>query len=199
MWNRPAKPTAPVLLVIGAHRDELAFGERVSESLDPRRFSVLRIPQGISGKRPRPDQREAFRERHRALYLQILDYIEPEHRLLIDLHQGVDSGSLSADVMCADRDLLQRLCSTRSQPRGGQPACIRCVQLVGDTAKLDLTSAGKLSPLVAKPDIPEAVWNNAETRYVGLEIYLGREGAGSVEEQRFARFLVERVADHVLS
>jgi hypothetical protein len=54
------------------------------------------------------------------------------------------------------------------------------------------------SPLVAKPDIPEAVWNHPEALYVGLEIYLSRAGSGNDEEQRFARSLVERIADKAL-
>jgi hypothetical protein len=43
------------------HREELAFGERVAATLargnQPRGLDVLRIPEGISGRQPRADQR----------------------------------------------------------------------------------------------------------------------------------------------
>ena len=198
MRIRAAKSTPPVLLVIGAHRDELAFGERVSHLLDPQRFSVLRIHQGISGERPRADQRQDFRKRHRDLYLQILQHIRPGQQLMIDLHQGVDSGGLGADVLCANQTLLQRICPASGPFGQDERTWVRCIHLVSDTAVDGLTADDAPDILVTKPDIPEVVWNHPETHYVGLEIYLSRAGLGGEEEQRFARTLVEQIADKTL-
>jgi hypothetical protein len=177
----------PVLVVIGAHREELAFGQSVCESLDPERFSILRIPQGISGKRPRADQQKKFLERHQALYLQILNHIQPGQRLLIDLHQGVDSRGPSADILCADTSLLQPLCAHQS--------ALRCIQLVSNT-KMARHTDNSLHPLVAKPDIPEAVWKHPDTLYLGLEIYLSDKD--SIQELTFARRLIEEISDRIL-
>ena len=117
---------------------------------------------------------------------------------MIDLHQGVDSDSLGADVLCADQTLLQRICTTSSPFRQEERAKVRCIHLVPDTAVEELAEAGIPNPLVAKPDIPEAVWNHPEALYVGLEIYLSRAGVGSDEEQRFAGTLLKRIADEAL-
>ncbi len=194
MWKHAPPTIPPVLVVIGAHRDELVFGQNVSAKLDRERFSVLRISQGISGERPRPDQLARFRERHRDLYLQILEHVKRGQRLLIDLHHGIDSGSLSADVLCADQNLLDRVCGTLHQPEQR----VRCIRLVSNTALSELPADNDTLPLVAKPEIPETVWNHTEILYVGIEIYLSGEGPGTASEQAFARSLVEQVADCAL-
>lgn len=48
-------PAAPVLVVIGIHREELVFGREVAAGLAPDEAEVLEIPDGLSGRRPRPD------------------------------------------------------------------------------------------------------------------------------------------------
>lgn len=199
MWKRPADPKPPVLVVIGAHRNELAFGECVSEELDPKCFSILRIPQGISGERPRPDQLADFRERHRALYLQILQHVQPGQRLLIDLHHGVDTGALSADVLCADQSLLGCVSARHHASEDDGQGTIRCVRLVPDTAPAALVTEYPSSLLVARPEIPEAVWNSSDVLYVGIEIYLSGDGAGTEEEHQFARTLLAQIADCAFS
>ena len=55
----PATTTGNAVLVIGAHREELGFGERVAEGLPRDLIEVYRIPEGISGRHPRED--ESFR------------------------------------------------------------------------------------------------------------------------------------------
>lgn len=76
--TRDAGP--PVAVIIGVHREELAFGERVAEGLDPRRISVLRIPEGISGRRPRADERLRYDASHREMYLQLLPLLKGRYR-----------------------------------------------------------------------------------------------------------------------
>ena len=196
MWKRHNNPP-PILLVIGAHRDELDFGEQVSASLDPQFYSILRIPHGISGERPRTDQLNEFRKRHRELYLQILQHIEPGHRLLIDLHQGLDSGDLFADILSSDGDLLKHLYPKLNQTLQQQPGQIRCIQLVSDTTLSYLPTDADHS-LVAKPDIPEEIWNNPEILYVGLEIYMENEGGDNDAEKQTAVTLIERIAEYIM-
>ncbi|MCD6706526.1 MAG: hypothetical protein LT080_08755 [Thiobacillus sp.] len=53
--NRPR-----ALLVVGIHREERGFGEAVAAGLDRRLIDVLVIPEGLSGRHPRQDQRFYF-------------------------------------------------------------------------------------------------------------------------------------------
>jgi len=183
--HAPAPPPE-ILVVIGAHRDELAFGDQVAARLDGTRFGLLRIPQGLSGEHPRPDQVALFRQRHQDLYLQLLDHVAPHHRLLVDLHCGINQAGYYGDVLCADHRLLD--CVADHAAELGAP--VRCISLVSDTRTLSRTSH-----LVARPEIPEAVWNRPSPIYVGLEVYLCDEGSGSQQERRFAESLIGRVAD----
>jgi hypothetical protein len=184
-----------VLVVIGAHREELAFGEQATDGLDPERFAVLRIPMGISGERPRKDEMALFREQHRALYLQILDYVEPGHRLIIDVHQGVNTDGTAADVLSADHGLLERVGRMPMARRPDGAEAVRCIELVTSTAYEQVHPDLSPTALVARPVIPEAVWRNADVSYVGLEVYVETEGRCSAAEQAFARSLIEQVGE----
>ncbi len=50
------RPGSEAVLVIGVHREELAFGDKVADDLDPSLADLLCIPEGLSGQRPRQDQ-----------------------------------------------------------------------------------------------------------------------------------------------
>lgn len=187
----------PVLVVIGVHREELAFGEKVAEGLSPDRFRILRIPRGVSGERPRGDEMASFQEKHWALYLQILEHVKPGHRLMIDLHQGIDSNGSAADVLCADQALLEHVSDNSPATSPDVAPEVRCVRLVHST-EYDRVKPGIAdSTLVARPVIPEAVWNHDQVLYVGIEVYLKADGTGTPGELALSRSLIERVADFV--
>ncbi len=188
LQRRPPAPSPEVLVIIGAHRDELAFGERVVAELDPKRFAALRILQGLRGDPPTPDQRASFRDRHHALYLQFLDHVAPHHRLLIDLHSGRDETGQCGDVLCAKHRLLDCV-AARAVGLDGR---VRCVSLVADTSAIEPPEPPYL---IARPEIPEAVWNPSGLTYVGIEAYLRADGSGHRSEWQFAATLVELVAD----
>jgi hypothetical protein len=97
--------TAPLLLVIGIHREERAFGRMVAEGLVSERVQVLTVPEGLSGKRPLIDQQFKYETLHRALYLQLLPCVQGRHALLLDLHAGSDPAGPSADLICVDARL----------------------------------------------------------------------------------------------
>ncbi|MBB4305417.1 hypothetical protein GGD81_004494 [Rhodobium orientis] len=174
------------LLVIGVHRDERAFGEAVARHLDPTRFATLRIAEGISGMRPRPEEREAFLLRHGALYGQILDHVEPHHRRLIDLHSGIDAQGLSADVFSGDPATLVRIAGEAM----ALAAPVRCIRLVADTAA-EADDAHAFP--VALAEIPQAIWCEDRFAYLGIEVYLATQGAGTEAEAAFAESLIEAV------
>lgn len=110
---------ATTLLVIGIHREELAFGAAVAAGLDRGRFDVLKIPDGLSGRHPRADQRFNFDTLRRALYLQLLPHIQTRHKWVIDLHTGLDPQGPCADIYSWD---TARLVENLAQVDGIQPA-----------------------------------------------------------------------------
>jgi len=187
-----------ILVVIGAHRDELAFGDKVAGLLDEQRFSILRIQQGICGIRPRPDERAAFLRRHHDLYMQILDHVAPHHQVLIDLHCGIDQTGKHADLFSADPKVLACLTHATAAAASDIPdASIRGVRLVADTTvTADPTPDGWP---VARAEIPEPIWNRPIPRYVGVEVYLTADGAGSDGEQHFAATVLAGIADCLVS
>lgn len=182
------------LLIVGIHREELPFGERVvaqlAETGGLSRIRVLTIPEGISGQHPRADQRFQYELQHRAIYRQIRE-LAVGHRLLIDLHRGEDDHSC-ADVICADSRLLdcvgrrwegQRL----SKAVVGHDERVRAVQLTAD----DASPGG--SGVAGRTVIPADVWNNSDFLFVGLEVYVPTAGVGQAEDWRFAASLVESI------
>jgi len=153
------------LLVIGIHREELAFGQAVAVDLDPASVQVLAIPDGLSGRHPRADQRFHWDTLHRALYLQLRPHVRRGHHLLIDLHTGIDQAAPCADLY-----------ALAPPPR---------LISLGDA----VTGPG------AQTIIPEAVWNDPDCLYVGMEIYLADPGPGRPAEREYARALIAALTD----
>lgn len=185
--GRGHKSSCDTLIIIGAHRDELAFGDKVVEALNRDQVAVLRIPQGITGDRPRPDQVPAFARRHQELYRQILDHVEPQHRLVIDVHCGLGETARTADVFCHWPEMLS--CLEERTAMHGPAGAVRGVRLVASTALEHGTEPCPSRPIATSP-ISEALWRSRNPVYVGLEVYLAAKGAGVEEDWRFARALV---------
>ncbi|ATE61082.1 hypothetical protein [Thauera sinica] len=168
---------AATLLVLGIHREERDFGREVAAGLQAREVAVLEIPEGLSGRRPRPDQCFRYDTLHRALYLQLLPHILKRHRLLIDLHTGFDENGPCADFICADAPLRERLLAALEQD-GADAGRVRVIPL------------GPPFSLHARTVIPEQIWNNRAFRYLGLEIYLADEARSRAPAVALARRLV---------
>lgn len=186
-------PGPATLLVIGIHREELAFGERVAQGLDPRKVAVLRIGEGLSGRRPRPDERFHYDTLHRALYRQLLPLVDESTRLVLDLHTGQDLQGPCADLICARPGLLaERLADTPFR-RSSAPGTVRILRL-GPDRSTD-TAGGEGEARVGRTAVPAEVWRNLRFLYVGVEVFLPEAGAGTPEQQDFARRLVTTLAE----
>lgn len=168
------------LLVIGIHREELAFGMAVAAGLNRERIDVLSITEGLSGRHPRPDQRFHYDTLHRALYLQLLPHVRGRHRLLIDLHTGLDHQAPCADIYSRDTPRLASLIAHAAH-LSTQPRLI----------PMDRAQEGLSTETV----IPPEVWRNPRFLYVGLEIYLSQAGAGSDADHVYARALIEALME----
>lgn len=177
--------------MIGIHREELAFGREVLRGLEVGEVDVLEIPEGLSGRRPLPD--ECFRHRalHRTLYLQLLPYLGPAHRLLVDLHAGLDDGGPIVDLLCASASLQVHL-----------GLALKSAEFVVDgeaVARLcDRVRVVALDPrqaVHANTVIPEEIWNNAGFAYLGVEVYLPADAPGRTRGVLLARQVI-RLARH---
>ncbi|MFT3717436.1 hypothetical protein [Pseudorhodoferax sp.] len=179
-------PAASVLVVIGIHREELAFGREVVAELAPDEAQVLEVPDGLSGRRPRPDQCFRYDLTHEALYLQLLPHMRGRHRLLIDLHVGADRDGPCADLMCGDAVLAERL--RNALARG--PAGVRVIQL------------GSPDAVPTRTVIPQQIWRNPAFFYLCMEIYLAADGSARPQAVELARRLIELAAqciDHAVA
>ncbi|MFP4075905.1 MAG: hypothetical protein ACLFTD_05380 [Halochromatium sp.] len=206
--DRLARARPPILLVIGAHREELSFGEVVAEHLDHQRIGLLRIPVGLSGQRPGPDGLERYRQRHAELYRQILEHVQPGQRVLIDLHTGFDERQCSADVLCGEPALLrciERKAAAEGRGSGGL-GDMRPVRLIAADVETPPRSADARQtdawPCV-RPELPESVWKGAGLLYIGIEVYLAEPSAGTTAgtpaEARFAAAVIDAVGECALT
>lgn len=169
------------LLVIGIHREERAFGEAVAAGMSRRDLDVLVVEDGLSGQRPRPDQRYRYDTLHGELYSQLPAQVAGRYGVLIDLHTGLDRSGPSVDLICADPARLAALPARFGADR------VRVVALGGP-------ETGRPR---AETVIPESVWRHPDFLYVGVEVFLPESGAGTQEQQAFARGLVEALAAEV--
>ncbi|MEB4591661.1 hypothetical protein VSS37_11775 [Candidatus Thiothrix sp. Deng01] len=177
---------AKALLVVGIHREERAFGEAVASGLDRALFDVLVIPDGLSGIRPRPDQRFHFDTLHRALYRQLLPYVSGHYPLLVDLHTGVNEQAFCIDLFCREPASLNGLLAQWQQQAPQVP--LRAVRM------LQPGEQASASTPVAETVIPAKLWRNPAFRYLGVEAFLTTPGDGSRSEQQFTRMLLEQLS-----
>lgn len=188
-----ARPVpARAVLVIGVHREELDFGDRVAESLDAGRIEILRIPRGLPARRPSQEEAFYYRTNHQELYLQMLPQIRGRYRLVIDLHCGINEPEPCADLFSADPELLDCVCSSCRSSGQAHGEEVRAV-LLGE-ADPGTTSADT-AMLRAHTIIPEPIWNNPEFRYLGLEIFMPVIGADDPAARALAQNLIGSLID----
>ncbi len=170
------------LLVVGVHREELAFGEAVAADLDQGLVDVLVIPDGLSGQRPGPHGQFHYEMLHRALYLQLLPYLIDRYTLLIDLHTGRDPFGPGADLICADDALRVELSAMIDSECGAASHEVRIVAL------------GRGAALHARTFLPTQIWRHPAFRYLCIEVYLPDEFEGRAAALRLAQRLVSAAA-----
>ena len=193
------------IIVIGIHQEELAFGERVAELLEKAGIDVLRIEQGLSSRKPVFDDLFYYTTRHQEIYLQLRQQIKKRYDLLIDLHSGINESGVCADVFSKHIDLLDCLKTVSkkcSNIRCPLPDPIRLTRIIEDSEKIDDPAEGNEEVGTKIQDqgypfcltvIPQAVWASKDFIYVGLEIYLPRPGAGTMEDWRFTAEIVKSI------
>lgn len=188
--NEPgAKDT---LVVIGVHREEAAFGEEVAKQLDGKNFDILRVGHGLSARRPRPDQLQAYLDGHDRLYRRIAEDISDGCQLMIDLHCR-QKDRADADLFAADAAFLDHCLKAHEEDPLMTGKYLRPIRMVSDADLDELSMEALRSQLFSKPELPEAIWRAEQPVYVGIEIYLQTEGTGSPDEWLFACHLIDMV------
>lgn len=182
---------AATVLVIGIHREELAFGDHVAALLEPAEIDVLRIPQGVPQTRPAAGRQFHYDTRHRELYLQLQQQVKGRYRLLIDLHSGLDEGGPTADVFCHQEDVLGRL-GTRLREADGANH-VRPLRIIARDESEPRAGWQEGAVVGAYTWIPRSIWEGGMPVYVGLEIYLRDPGAGGRGDWQFAREVIELI------
>ena len=177
------------LLVIGIHREELGFGDRVAALLNSDHIQVMRIPKGISHARTGANSLFYYKTLHREIYLQLWQQAKGHYRLLIDLHCGLNDDGRCADIYCRDERLLH--CVTRLTSHTDLGERLRLVKILAGSEVKHPTEYSDDIEVTALTSIPEQIWNSRSLIYVGLEIYLKEEGEGAAEDWHFARDLIE--------
>ncbi len=131
---------ANTLLVIGIHREELAFGDRVAETVDRAAIDIMRIPSGISHARAATDDAFYFEARHREIYLQLRQQVKNRYRLVIDLHCGTRSQGRYAEVFSSAAPFRHSL-NTLIAQNGWQDE-VRVIKIVAQGATPSDDAAG---------------------------------------------------------
>lgn len=195
--------TFHALLVIGIHREELAFGDQVAKLLKDSSLDVLRIGEGISSERPSRDNLFYYKILHDEIYLQLLQGIGRRYSLMIDLHAGIDETSRCAEVFCRDTEWLYCLrgeLSTTIQRSRSLVKTFRLTNIVANAEPAEHVvqkqNGRKLAYSnysICKTHIPEALWANRRFLYVGIEIYLPQPGIGERDDWNYAAAIVNCV------
>lgn len=182
------------LLVIGIHREELPFGDRIAEKIDPERIDVMRIDRGISNSYRR-GRDEFYRDAlHREIYLQLLQQVKKRYKLVIDLHCGRHERGQFAEIFSHDKALMHSL-DTMTTPLEKEQ--MRLIRIVAEKDSAPHHAGDASIEPRANTLIPRRIWDNSEFCYVGLEIYLGTEEKGSLENRDFACSLIDTLYECV--
>ncbi|MEG6508983.1 hypothetical protein V6C03_08365 [Methyloligella sp. 2.7D] len=184
------------LLLIGVHRDELAFGEHVAALLEGR-CDILRVEQGLDNDNPTPDEQFHYRIRHAEMYHQVLQNIGRRTGPVIDIHSGLNARGRCADIYCHDERFLAcaEAAVAPQTERAGAFKDVRLVQIVAhDAPERELSASVALRPVVWTY-IPHVVWQNPHFLYIGIEVFLASRGAGTPQDHAYGRDLVLLSAD----
>ena len=184
------RPGAVAILVIGVHREELPFGDRVAAGLDPSLVEVLRIPEGLSGRRPRQDEVFHYETLHRELYRQLLEQIRGRYPMMLDLHCGLDEDGPLADLISGDARLLACV-RDRAGERFGRAEGDRVMRPVLLERRADAPALP--TAVSAHTVIPPEIWNDSTFEYLAIEIFLRSRGAGEEADWELARWLIRTV------
>lgn len=177
------------LVVTGIHKEELEFGDQVVGKLKHVNVDIMRIPEGITHDRAGLGEGFYYHTMHQEIYLQLLQQVKDRYDLLIDLHCGLNDSGRCADVYTSHTSMLGCLAETIDPADDNRQ--LRLVNILSKSDReLEASHGVDANALTL---IPERLWNSQVMTYVGLEIYLPKEGLGEQGDWAYARKLIECV------
>lgn len=179
-----------VVLVIGIHQKELAFGKQVAKSISMPGLRVIRIDNGLPRQNKFKDKGFYYSTYHMEIYLQLHQQIRKKCDLLIDLHTGSIEHGPAADIYCGDAAFLDRLKkATWKNPWNSPVYLLRIIE----ENQLYEYSAGNYK--ACHTIIPRQIWSGKDYLYAGLEIYLSNPAAPCEKDVKFAIWLISTITD----
>lgn len=178
-------------LVIGVHKEELAFGKKVVTLMAESDIHIVQIDNGLSHERSYYRSGFYHSTAHREMYLQLhQQLVGNKVDLVIDLHTGINETGRCADIMSANLDLLNKMHllfegvekHTFSEP--GEERLYKIIKSDERSKQKD----GSFS--VCHTIIPHKVWDAREYIYTGLEIYLHETGNGFLPDWEYTVGLI---------
>jgi len=178
-------------LVIGIHREELAFGKKVAEMMAESDIHIVQIDNGLSHERSYYRSGFYHSTIHREMYLQLHQQLTGKKvDLVVDLHTGINETGRCADIMSADTALLGKmdgLLKGVEKHTFSDPGEERLYEIIHENER-STTDNSALS--VCHTIIPQKVWKSREYIYAGLEIYLREPGQGAEPDWEYAVGLI---------
>ncbi len=180
-------------VIIGAHREELAFGEKTTKGINKRGIEIIRIPEGIPNKRSNGELKSSKRANLANLYSRIHKKVCGSFDLVIDLHSGLSEEKWGADIFSAEKEFLDFMGAGSKklfQKKYRLPDAIRLFRIIGKPERISNVFDDRYPVCLAF--VPENIINGKHYRYVGLEIYLTSE-KGRLSDYRLSRRLLRAV------
>ncbi len=179
-------------VIIGAHREELHFGEKTVKGL-PKDLEIIRIERGISNQRE-PDQPRSRRKTDLyELYEGIDRKARDRFQLLLDLHYGCCEEGWGADVFSVEAKFLNAMEDALKKPSRKTfplPKEVRLIRVIPNAQSKRQAFDDRFP--VCLSFLPEGILSGRHYHYVGLEFYLTSK-KGRRSEHRLSRRLIQGV------
>lgn len=177
-------------VIIGAHREELAFGEKTTNRIKKNGIEAIRIDDGIPNRRIHNEPKSAKMTDLDSLYSRIHRKIRGKYDLVIDLHSGLCEEKWSADIFSPEMGFLDFMDAGLKKifrDKFHLPNKIRLFKIIGNNQSRPKAFDNRFPLCLAF--VPENVLSGKQYRYVGLEVYLTSQ-KGCMSDYRLSRRLI---------
>jgi len=177
-------------LIIGAHHEELAFGEKTASRIKKSGIDVIRIADGIPNRRARGELKSSKKTDLDNLYSRIHRKVCGKYDLVIDLHSGLSEEKWSADIFSSEMGFLDFMDAGLKKifrDKFHLPDKIRLFKIIRNDQTGPKAFDDRFPVCLAF--VPEDIVNGKHYRYVGLEVYLTSQ-KGCMSEYRLSRRLI---------
>ena len=180
-------------LIIGAHCEELPFGERTVKGLRKRGIETIRVDKGISNKGNRNQPKSRRMSDLYNLYYGIDERARDRFDLVLDLHYGFSEEAWSADVFSSESiflDFMDKELSRTLRKKIRSPEIIRFFKIIQNKASKAPAFDDRFP--ICLSFLPASIVGSKYYHYVGLEFYLTSK-KGRRADHRLSRRVILRI------